>query len=121
MEPARAAEPKKAEANKPEAKKEPRKRKFPFRKAAEIEADIAAKEEEVAGIEADMMLPETLRDGSKVKAISERFAAAKAGSPAHSRATVRTTITAMSRSAAHSARPRTAWRMRAAVAGWWAR
>src|SRR5690606_17530658 len=38
-----------------------RTRKFPFRKLEEIEADIAAKEEQLAAIEADMMLPDTLR------------------------------------------------------------
>ncbi|MGC1275357.1 MAG: ABC transporter C-terminal domain-containing protein, partial [Planctomycetaceae bacterium] len=59
-------------------KEEKRKRKFPFRKPAEIEADIAAKEDELAAIEADMMLPETLRDGEKVKSIGDEYAKAKA-------------------------------------------
>jgi ATP-binding cassette subfamily F protein 3 len=55
-----------------------RKRKFPFRKTSDIEADIAAKEDEIAGIEAEMMLPETLRDGEKVKAMGEEYAKARA-------------------------------------------
>jgi ATP-binding cassette subfamily F protein 3 len=79
---ARPAEVKKAD--KPEPKKaepkksDPRKRKFPYRKLTDIEADIAAKEDDLAAIEADMMLPETLRDGEKVKTIGERYAKAKA-------------------------------------------
>lgn len=54
------------------------KRKFPFRKPSDIEADIARKEDEIASIEADMMLPDVLRDGEKVKKISDKYAKAKA-------------------------------------------
>lgn len=65
-------------AKKAEARKaEPKKRKFPFREISDIEADIAAKEDELASIEADMVLPETLRDGEKVRSIGEAYGKAK--------------------------------------------
>ena len=64
---------KSAEAAKPAesavdgAKKERRKRKFPYRKAADIEADILEREGQVEETEARMILPETVRDGRLVK------------------------------------------------------
>ncbi len=64
--------------NDDEVNGEKRKRRFPYRDPADIEADIASKEDELAAIEADMTLPETLRDGEKVKAIGEEYAKAKA-------------------------------------------
>jgi ATP-binding cassette subfamily F protein 3 len=66
------------DTKKPSASLEKPKRKFPFRTPDAIEADIAAKEDELAALEGDMMLPETLRDGEKVKAIGEQYARVKA-------------------------------------------
>jgi hypothetical protein len=40
--------------------------------------EIAEKEDELAAIEADMVLPETLRDREKIKAMRDSFAAVKA-------------------------------------------
>lgn len=48
-------------------KKERRKRKFPYRKAADIEADILERETKVEETEAKMILPETMRDGRIVR------------------------------------------------------
>jgi len=48
-------------------KKDRRKRKFPYRKAADIEADILDHESQVEAAQAKMLLPETLRDGRLVK------------------------------------------------------
>ena len=63
----------------PDAKKsEKRKAKFPYRSPRDVEADIARKEDEIASIEADMVLPEVLRDPGRVKAISQNYAKAKA-------------------------------------------
>ena len=46
---------------------ERRKRKFPYRKVADIETEIALKEEELQSRESDLCNPEILRDGRKVK------------------------------------------------------
>jgi ATP-binding cassette subfamily F protein 3 len=43
------------------------KRKFPYRKLADIEVDIAARESEIESLHAALASPETLRDGVKVK------------------------------------------------------
>jgi len=48
-------------------KKERRKRKFPYRKAADIEADILERETKVEETGAKMILPETMRDGRIVR------------------------------------------------------
>lgn len=50
-----------------DGKKERRKRKFPYRKAAEIEADILERETQVEEVQAKMIQPETVRDGRLVK------------------------------------------------------
>jgi ATP-binding cassette subfamily F protein 3 len=50
-------------------KKGSRKRKFPFRKTADIEADIQDRESQIEELQAKMLLPETLRDGRLVKQI----------------------------------------------------
>jgi ATP-binding cassette subfamily F protein 3 len=50
-----------------EAKKERRTRKFPYRKTAEIEADILEHETQIEDLQARMILPDTLRDGRLVK------------------------------------------------------
>ncbi len=55
-----------------------RKRKFPYRKTAEIEADIAAAEEELAELEQLMASPDLYRDGEKVKETTRLFEETKA-------------------------------------------
>ena len=55
-----------------------RKRKFPYRKTAEIEADIAAAEEELAEMEQLMASPDLYRDGEKVKETTRLFEETKA-------------------------------------------
>ncbi len=93
MEEAKNAKPvkpgKEAKASRPSApparrndekskKPEKRKPKFPFRSPGEVEADIARKEDEIAAIEADLTLPEILRDPARIKAVSQDYAGAKA-------------------------------------------
>ena len=46
-----------------------RKRKFPYRKAPEIEAEIHEREERVAELHAALATPEVLRDGARVRQI----------------------------------------------------
>jgi ATP-binding cassette subfamily F protein 3 len=53
--------------------KQKRKRKFPYRKLHEIEADIAAAETLVADLEQRMASPELYRDGDKVKETTKAF------------------------------------------------
>jgi ATP-binding cassette subfamily F protein 3 len=81
---AAAAAPKKAEKKDAPAraggsqKKEKRKRKFPYRKVEEIEADIALAEEEVAELEQLMASPDLYRDGERVKETTRAFEETKA-------------------------------------------
>jgi ATP-binding cassette subfamily F protein 3 len=53
--------------------KEKKKRKFPYRKVADLEADIAARETELAEVEERMASPELYRDAEKVKQTTARF------------------------------------------------
>jgi ATP-binding cassette subfamily F protein 3 len=55
-----------------------RKRKFPYRKIEEIEADIAATETEIQELEQLMASPELYRDGERVKQTTKAFEEAKA-------------------------------------------
>ncbi len=55
-----------------------RKRKFPFRKVADIEWDIAEAEARVADLQDDMSRPEVLRDGERMKAVHAEFEATQA-------------------------------------------
>jgi ATP-binding cassette subfamily F protein 3 len=55
------------------SKKEKRKRKFPYRKVPDIEADIAAAETELQELEHLMASPELYRDGDKVKQTTKAF------------------------------------------------
>ena len=55
-----------------------KKRKFPYRKVEEIEAEIAAAETELAGLEQALASPELYRDGEKVKQTTARFEQLKA-------------------------------------------
>jgi ATP-binding cassette subfamily F protein 3 len=59
-------------------KKEKRKRKFPYRKVEDIEADIAVAEEELAELEQLMASPDLYRDGDRVKETTKAFEATKA-------------------------------------------
>jgi ATP-binding cassette subfamily F protein 3 len=59
-------------------KKEKRKRKFPYRKVEDIEADIALAEEELAELEELMASPDLYRDGVRVKETTKAFEATKA-------------------------------------------
>jgi ATP-binding cassette subfamily F protein 3 len=72
-----------SEANGPSATgqttpKGKRKRKFPYRKVEEIEADIAATETEIQELEQLMASPDLYRDGEKVKETTRAFEEAKA-------------------------------------------
>jgi ATP-binding cassette subfamily F protein 3 len=59
-------------------KPERRKRKFPYRKVADIEAEIVEVEEHVAQLESDLADPEVHRDGSRVKETVQAFEESKA-------------------------------------------
>jgi ATP-binding cassette subfamily F protein 3 len=54
-----------------------RKRKYPYRKLDEIEAEITAAEMELRGIEHQLAAPELYRDGEKVKQTTAAFEQAK--------------------------------------------
>jgi ATP-binding cassette subfamily F protein 3 len=54
-----------------------RKRKFPYRKVEELEADIAATETEIQELEQLMASPELYRDGERVKQTTQAFEEAK--------------------------------------------
>ncbi|HAC91933.1 MAG TPA: hypothetical protein DCF63_15100 [Planctomycetaceae bacterium] len=51
-----------------------RKRRFPYRKVELIEQDIAASEDRVQAIHAEILLPEVLRDGRRVKQLQQELA-----------------------------------------------
>ena len=55
-----------------------RKRKYPYRKADEIEADIGAAETELRQLEELMASPDLYRDGERVKQTTRAFEEAKA-------------------------------------------
>ena len=48
-----------------------RKRKFPYRKVEDLEAEIAELEEQKETLQADLASPEVYRDGGRVKAIMQ--------------------------------------------------
>jgi ATP-binding cassette subfamily F protein 3 len=50
-----------------------RKRRFPYRKVELIEKDIAASEDRVQAIHAEILLPEVLRDGRRVKQLQQEL------------------------------------------------
>jgi ATP-binding cassette subfamily F protein 3 len=68
---ARASAP--APANSAAPAKGKRKRKFPYRKVEELEADIAAAETRLREVEELMASPELYRDGDKVKETTRQF------------------------------------------------
>ena len=51
----------------PRAKPAKRKRKFPYRKVPDLEADIAATEKKVADLEAAMQTPDVYKDATRVR------------------------------------------------------
>jgi ATP-binding cassette subfamily F protein 3 len=73
----------KPKAERPESNSRPtdapskRKRQFPYRKVEDIEADIAAEEQQVRTLEQRMASPDLYRDGDKVKETTRAFEAAK--------------------------------------------
>jgi ATP-binding cassette subfamily F protein 3 len=50
-----------------------KKRRFPYRKVEDLEADIAAAEAKLADIEQQMASPDLYRDGEKVKEVTQAF------------------------------------------------
>ena len=57
-----------ADASKPSGDKpNRRKRKFPYRKVPDLEAEIADCERRISELNASMALPEVFRDGDRVK------------------------------------------------------
>jgi ATP-binding cassette subfamily F protein 3 len=58
-----------------------RKRKFPYRKAADVEADIAATEAAIIELEAALVSPDVYRDAVRVKQTMADLEAAKARLP----------------------------------------
>ena len=50
-----------------------RKRKFPYRKITDLEQEIADQESMVETLEAMMLLPETLRDGQRVRELTQEL------------------------------------------------
>jgi ATP-binding cassette subfamily F protein 3 len=58
--------------------KQKRKRRFPFRKVAELEVDIAASETRLREFEVLLASPDLYRDGEKVKEATRGFEEAKA-------------------------------------------
>ena len=59
-----------------------RKRQFPYRKAADLEADIASLEAEIEEMEAQLILPEVYKDGIRVRELMSDLEEAKAKLPA---------------------------------------
>ena len=55
------------------AKSAKRKRKFPYRKAPDIEAEIHQREAELAAVHEELASPEVLRDGRRVKEATQRL------------------------------------------------
>lgn len=50
-----------------------RKRKFPYRKVEQLEADIMATEEQLEALQAQMLDPQVLRDGRRVKELQQEI------------------------------------------------
>ncbi|MDO5308314.1 MAG: ABC-F family ATP-binding cassette domain-containing protein [Planctomycetia bacterium] len=61
----------KTKQGKVKPKTEKRKRKFPYRKVSDIEDEIFTRETYLQGLNEELMRPETLRDGLKVKELQE--------------------------------------------------
>jgi ATP-binding cassette subfamily F protein 3 len=50
-----------------------KKRKFPYRKTADLEADIQECEQRIEALHQELALPDVLRDGSRVKVLKEEL------------------------------------------------
>ncbi len=61
----------------PPSAKQKRKRKYPFKKAAEVEADIAKLEAKIADLEVALTTPDVYRDSDRVKKTMADIAAGK--------------------------------------------
>ncbi len=57
---------------------ERRKRKFKYRKVADLESDIAELESHIAGLHTQMLEPANLRDGRKMKELQNSLAECEA-------------------------------------------
>jgi ATP-binding cassette subfamily F protein 3 len=68
--------PRPAESTAPTGKTK-RKRRFPYRKVEELEADIAMEETKLRDLEAKMASPDLYREGAKVQEITQSFEATK--------------------------------------------
>ena len=55
-----------------------RKRRFPYRKVEDIEAEIFEKETQIETLHERLGTPEVLRDGDQIKRIQQRIEAARA-------------------------------------------
>lgn len=73
-----AAAPRQTAVADTESKPAKRKRKFPYRRAEEIEQEIADREAEVARLQEDMSKPEVLRDGNLTKQTMQAYESEKA-------------------------------------------
>ncbi len=71
-----------AEAPRTTEKKERKKRKFPYKKAADVEAEIAATEAKITELEFALVSPEVYRDSAKVKQTMADLETARAKLPA---------------------------------------
>jgi ATP-binding cassette subfamily F protein 3 len=58
--------------------KQRRKRRYPYRKVAEIEADIAAAESRLAELEAELQNPNLYRDAERVRSTLQQIEQLKA-------------------------------------------
>jgi ATP-binding cassette subfamily F protein 3 len=63
------------------AAKVKRKRQFPYRKAAELEAEIASLESEIEEMEEQLVLPEVYKDGIRIRELMSDLEEAKARLP----------------------------------------
>src|SRR5262249_39274794 len=62
----------------PERESRKRKRRFPYRKVEDLEADIAKGEAELCALEQSLASPELYRDGERVKQATKAFEETKA-------------------------------------------
>jgi ATP-binding cassette subfamily F protein 3 len=76
--PAEESKPATAGVNSVPPARQKRKRRFPYRKVADLEADIAAAETRLRELEQLLASPELYRDGERVKQTTRAFEATKA-------------------------------------------
>jgi ATP-binding cassette subfamily F protein 3 len=68
-------------ANRDDAKSARRKRRFPYRKAADVEAEIHRREAEIEECHFSLAQPEVFRDGDRVREVKARIAELQASLP----------------------------------------